>query len=446
MNKNLIFRFSAMALLFSLVFVGCQPETITDTEYPADEKKTEKYSADVATRWMDLIMYLVKSEGKNPPQASRIYAYTSLALYEGVVPGMHENRSMSKQLNGLNYLPSRSKNKSYDFPTVANKSMRDVAVTAFGSLQSQNQAKVDSLYNVIVGERIAETTVPIYQNSVSFGASVGAAINSYMSFDNFTQTRSMVYTVPSRVGHPEYWAPTGATTMPAEPFWGQIRPFCMANGQTCFYPSNIPFSTDPSSAFYIQGNQVYTTSVNLTQEQKDIADFWADNAGQTATPPGHWVSICNQMAKKNEMDLGEAAEMYLLTGLAVADAFISCWEAKYRINLLRPQTYIRENIDPNWVPYLPTPPFPEYTSGHSVCSGAASEVLTQLLGTQAFTDSTAYRSKGLVRSFNSFYEAADEAAISRLYGGIHFQEAISNGVAQGYLVGQSLMNRIKLRK
>ena len=446
MYSNLIFRISAMALLFSFVLVGCQPEVVNDTEYPADEKKTDKYSADVAVRWADLTMNLVRLEGKNPPQASRIYAYTALALYEGVVPGMHNNRSMAKQLNGLNYLPSRQKNKSYDFPTVANKSFRDVLVAAFGSLQTQNQAKVDSLYNVIVGERIAETTVPIYQTSVAFGASVAAAVNAYMGFDNFTQTRSMVYTVPSRVGHPEYWAPTGAATMPAEPFWGQVRPFCMPNAQSCFFPSNIPFDVNASSAFYIQANNVYTTGINLTQEQKDIANFWADNAGQTATPPGHWISICTQLAKRNNMDLAEASEMYLLTGLAVADAFISCWEAKYRINLLRPQTYIRENIDPAWTPFLPTPAFPEYTSGHSVSSGAASEVLTQLLGTQAFTDSTSYRAKGLVRSFNSFYEAADEAAVSRLYGGIHFQEAISNGVAQGYLVGQSVMNRVELRK
>lgn len=446
MCKNLILRISALALLFSFVLVGCQPEGITNEDAPADEKKTEKYSADVAVRWMNLTMNLVRLEGKNPPQASRIYAYTALGLYEGVVPGMPHNRSMVKQLNGLQYLPSRNKNKAYDFPTVANKAIRDVLLGAFGTLKPQNQAKVDSLYNVIVGERIAETAVPIYQTSVSFGAAVGAAINSYMSFDNFTQTRSMVYTVPSRVGHPEYWEPTGTVTMPAEPFWGQIRPFCMANAQTCFYPSNIPFDTNPTSAFYIQANDVYTAGMNLTQEQKDIANFWADNAAQTATPPGHWVSICNQLARQKEMNLEEASEMYLLTGLAVADAFISCWEAKYRINLLRPQTYIRENIDANWMPFLPTPPFPEYTSGHSVCSGAAAEVLTQLLGNQPFTDSTAFPAIGLVRSFNSFYEAGDEAAISRLYGGIHFQEAISNGVAQGYLVGQSVMNRIKLRK
>ncbi len=446
MSRNFISRISALALLISFVLTSCQPETITNEDSPVDEKKTEKYSADVAVRWMDLTMNLVRLEGKNPPQASRIYAYTALALYEGVVPGMPNNRSMVKQLNGLNYLPSRNKNKAYDFPTVANKSIRDVLLSAFGTLQPQNQAKVDSLYNVIVGERIAETAVPIYQASVSFGAAVGAAINSYMSFDNFTQTRSMVYTVPSRVGNPQFWAPTGAATTPAEPFWGQLRPFCMADAQSCYFPSSIPFDINPSSAFYIQANNVYNISLNLTQEQKNIASFWADNPGQTATPPGHWVSICNQIAKEKEMNLEEASEIYLLTGLAVADAFISCWEAKYRINLLRPQTYIRENIDANWTPFLPTPPFPEYTSGHSVCSGAVSEVLTQLLGNQAFTDSTAFRSKGLVRSFNSFYEAADEAALSRLYGGIHYQEGISNGVAQGYLVGKSVMNRIRFRK
>ena len=177
----------------------------------------------------------------------------------------------------------------------------------------------------------------------------------------------------------------------------------------------------------------------LAPEQEAIARFWSDDPGATVTPPGHSISIATQVLRREQARLALAAETYARVGIAVCDAFVACWHQKYVYNLLRPVTYIRRLVDPAWLPLLVTPPFPEYTSGHSVQSGAAFQVLTDLFGSgYAFTDHT-HDDRGLApRSFASFLAAADEAAISRLYGGIHYRSAIVNGVTQGRCIGAAV--------
>ena len=176
----------------------------------------------------------------------------------------------------------------------------------------------------------------------------------------------------------------------------------------------------------------------LTAEQEAIARFWSDDPGQTSTPPGHSVSITTQALRRERASLAEAAEAYARVGMAVSDAFVACWFQKYRYNLLRPVTYARAQFDPDWLPLLVTPPFPEYPSGHSVQSGAAFQVLTDLFGRRyEFVDHT-HDERGLpARRFASFLDAGEEAAISRLYGGIHFRAAIDNGFLQGRRIGRA---------
>jgi hypothetical protein len=181
------------------------------------------------------------------------------------------------------------------------------------------------------------------------------------------------------------------------------------------------------------------------EERKTIALFWTDNPGQTGTPPGHWIAVIGQVARAERLSLDVAAEAYARAGMAVADGFISCWATKYRYNLLRPITYIRDVIDADWTPPLPTPPFAEYTSGHSVQSGAVATVLDDLFGGLTFTDDT-HASLGLpARTFTSFEEAAAEAAISRLYGGIHYRAAIEKGIDQGRCIGETILRNVRFR-
>ena len=213
----------------------------------------------------------------------------------------------------------------------------------------------------------------------------------------------------------------------------------MPSGAHCTAGDHPEFSADASSQFYRDAVEVYDTSAGLTAEQIDIARFWSDDPGATATPPGHSISILNQVVEEMGLDLAAAAEAYLKVGIAVSDAFVTCWYTKYQYNLVRPITYIRDLIDNLWSPLLVTPPFPEYTSGHSVQSGAAFQVLADLFGDEhLFVDHT-HDLRGLTpRSFNSFSQCAEEAAISRLYGGIHFQPAIDRGLEQGRCVADAV--------
>ena len=202
---------------------------------------------------------------------------------------------------------------------------------------------------------------------------------------------------------------------------------------TLFY--NAP---EKASLFYQQALEVYETSQQLTTEQKEIALFWADEPSKTATPPGHWLSITTQVLESKNITLAFAAESYVKVSLAVADAFIACWKAKYDYNVLRPISYLQQEFNAQWQPLLNTPPFPEYPSGHSVQSAAAAVVLTDMFGELSFTDYT-HTAQGLQRSFASFHQAAAEAAISRLYGGIHFRAAIEHGLLQGRCVGEKVL-------
>ncbi|MCI0715801.1 MAG: vanadium-dependent haloperoxidase, partial [Chlorobi bacterium] len=282
---------------------------------------------------------------------------------------------------------------------------------------------------------------------LAYGEMVGARIVEWSQTDNFIETRTMIYNVPPRTINPAYWEPTDSVNLnPLEPYWGTLRCFALPHQRYCDVELNITFSTSLSSQFYNEALEVKTVKENLTQQQKDIALFWA-NGGGTPTPSGHWLSVISQIISQNSLKLDRAAEAYVLCSIAMADAFISCWESKYRYNLLRPKTYIREYINPpDWMPFITTPPFPEYTSGHSVQSAAVSEVLTNLFGSSySFTDTTHSFRGYSPRSFTSFYQARDEAAISRLYGGIHFRQGIENGKQQGRLVGQTVLSRVRLR-
>jgi hypothetical protein len=200
---------------------------------------------------------------------------------------------------------------------------------------------------------------------------------------------------------------------------------------------------DGGSAFYADAHECYLATTRLTAEQTAIVRFWSDDAGLTATPPGHSISIATQAVRALGAPLDRAAEAYAGVGIAVSDAMIACWRTKFRYNVLRPVTYVQRVFDPAWMPLLITPPFPEYTSGHSVQSMAAAHVLTGLFGPVAFTDRT-HAARGLPgRAFASFTDAAHEAALSRLYGGIHFRGAIDRGLEQGSCVGRHALSLLR---
>jgi hypothetical protein len=224
----------------------------------------------------------------------------------------------------------------------------------------------------------------------------------------------------------------------------------LTSSAECSPPGPPAFSTVPGSQFHAAALEVYTTGGLLTDVQKTIAHYWADGAGQTGTPSGHWIAIVAQISRNNGLSLMAAAEAFARVGVAVHDAFLECWHTKYSYDLQRPVTCINKHIDPTWVPYITTPGFPSYHSGHSAQSGAAATILTDLFGSMSFKDTT-HTDHGLLppqvpRTFSSFDAAADEAAASRLYGGIHYPFDNDDGLGSGWCIGDRIRKRVQFKK
>src|SRR5688572_24398858 len=389
----------------------------------------------------------------SPPQASRAYAYASVAAYEVLRHDDSTYRSLAGQLNGLTAVPMPKPDSEYYFALAGVHAFLTV-----GKSLTFSQKRMDSL-RTAMHARIRDMGVPepVFQRSVAYGEEVAQHILGWSKKDNFLQTRGMPkYTVTSDDGR---WKPTPPAYMDAvEPNWARLRPFVMdSSGQ--FRPKPpLPFDIRAGSPFHQQVKEVYEAGKNLTEEQRAIAAFWDCNpyvmnvrghamyATKKSTPGGHWMGIVAIAAHKSRASLLQSSEAYALTALALADGFISSWEEKFRSNVVRPETMINAHFDEGWQPLLQTPPFPEYTSGHSVISTAAATVLTNVFGDNfAFTDSTEMTYGLPIRSFTSFNQAAAEAAMSRLYGGIHYRMAIEAGITQGRGVGELVVRRIKTR-
>jgi hypothetical protein len=395
------------------------------------------YTAEVPIRWFDLALELVRTTpGFSPPVASRAFGYAGVALYEALAPGMPGRRSLAGQLNDLGRPPGLS-DRAYHWPTVANRALASILRSLFPTAVAESAAAIDELERRFASSAQAVLPLGIYRRSVARGEEVAAHVFDWSTTDGGHEAflrNFPPYTAPSGPG---LWVPTPPGFLPAlQPYWGANRPFVLPSGAACSPGPPPAYSEEIGSQFYTEAKECYEAAGSLTAEQDAIARFWSDDPGQTASPPGHSISILAQVATLLDLRLAGATEAYAKVGLAVADAFIACWNTKYRDNLLRPVTYIRNLIDPAWTPLLVTPPFPEYTSGHSVQSGAAAQVLTDLFGDVAFVDRTHERRGLPARSFRSFDEAAEEAAVSRLYGGIHFRAAIERGLEQGRCVGR----------
>jgi len=392
----------------------------------------------LALAWMGAVMEAVRAERLAPPQASRIYAYTAITLSESLLPGRENDDLLANVLNGGLVIPAWEAGLRYDWPTAANAALYRATTGLFasGSPEVMNAlgATRDRL-NLALGDYVP---VNVFNRSVAYGEAVGGAILEWAARDNYQASRGLTYILP--VGDPGYWVPLDGQRA-LEPFWGILRPFALQMPNDCEIDPPFQPSAALESQFYAGAMEVYQTVQNLTAEQREIALFWADNPGETATPPGHWISIIGIIVRQRRLSLYEAADLYALTGIAMADAFISAWHTKYRENWVRPVTYIRAFIDPDFQTIVPTPPFPEYPSGHSVSSGAASAVLTRLVGDVSFDDVT-HLSRGIApRRFGSFAQVALEAATSRLYGGIHYAASNRIGLEMGTCIGERVLAR-----
>jgi hypothetical protein len=303
-------------------------------------------------------------------------------------------------------------------------------------------AAYDTLYTTHVGAREAATSAEIVARSTAFGVETGEALLAWIATDGFAE-RSTDYVVP--LDDPSTWVPINENQRAVEPQWGTIRTLVLESPEVCDIANNVPFSTEEGSVFYAQAFEVMTVGDNLTDEQRATAEYWIDTPGQSGTPAGHWVHITRDLILQEGLMLGDAVELYATVGATLMDSFIATWNYKYRYPLLRPLTYINTYINPRWQTYLQTPGFPEYPSGHSVVSGAVAETLTSYFdGPRTFTNTNITPNGEATRSFTSFWAAASEAAISRMYGGIHYRAAIENGVQMGRCIGEQITANLQL--
>jgi hypothetical protein len=440
---------SRLAVLFAAVS-GCGSKLELET------REAAQFASGTLVEWMDLAQFVVKSEVLPPTSASRLYAYASIALYEGAIVGNPLYNTLAGQLNGLAALPAPDPLPSaatpYDPMTVANRAcavvVRGLApgmylpTSTTGPFATQAINSTEQVWNA---RRQQAVPMDVWQRSFDHGDALGAALLAWANADGWATVNPAQATYVPPIG-PGLWVPTPPAFRRAlHPDWGDMRTFIVASSVEFAPPPPPPYSTAPGSALYAEEREVYDAVNNLRDEQRMIAIFWADNPGETSTPPGHWVNIVSQLSVEDDLPLEVAAEAYARIGIAMADAFITCWESKFTHNQLRPITYIQENLDRDWQTVVGTPPFPDYPSGHSTESGAASAVLADLFGERSFADWT-HVARGLpVRFFESFAAAAQEVADSRLYAGIHIRTANEVAVGTGREIGQAVVDRIAFR-
>ena len=390
----------------------------------------------------------------SPPVAARFYAYSLLSGYiaaktiDNTLPDilsvLKENSLRNHSLNGDN--ADLELTCLYAILQTAKKLLPSSYL-----LEQRQQELVNNFRMKNINKDSADA-------SLQLAVSIADKVVEWAKKDGYFSLSSLPrYITKEGAG---YWQPTPPAYMqPVEPNWQTIKTFFIDSSSQFKIEEPVAFNTNQTSAFYELCHEVYTVSKTLTDEKKIIANYWDCNpfalsmmghvsvASKKISPGGHWINIIGQVCRQNKLSLSKSLFIHSVIAMGMHDAFVSCWHQKYLTNRIRPQTVITDIIDANWQPLLQTPPFPEYTSGHSVLSTMAAELMTQFLGDNViFKDNTGVNFEMPERTFTSFKMAADEACISRLYGGIHFRDAIENGMKEGKAIGVYIINRLNLKR
>jgi hypothetical protein len=438
-------RFLLLIAGVILVFTSCKK-----ADYQKVTHDPELYRVTVK-KLNDIVL-----ENNFPPViASRNYVYANIAAYEVIAAGDPQHyRSLAGQIKHLPAVPKPEQGKEIDFQFASLLSFCFVG-NAVTFPEGSMFIYIDELK-----KKAKDAGMPsdVFKNSVAYSDTVAKHIMKWSKKDHYAQTRSASkYTVTRKDGR---WIPTPPMYAQAlEPHWGEIRTMVLDSASQIPAPEPPACNmTDKNSVFYKSVMEVKQLGDSLTTDQKHMADFWDDNAfkmnvvghAMFATkkfgPAGHWMNIAGIGSKMKNADFGTTVVAYTQASIALFDAFINCWYVKYKANSVRPETVITKLIDPDWRPRIQTPPFPEYISGHAVISAAAAETLTHNFGdNMAYTDASESEFGIPARTFTSFRAAAQEAALSRVYGGIHYKNACIIGSMSGRKIGELVNERLKLK-
>lgn len=419
--------------------------SLNDLAQDADRQAAEKLRQQVFS--LTKVMY---HDVVNPPAAARFYAYCLLTAYEINWQLRPQQPSFQKQFKSYPAMNLRADSKSVHVQFAVLYGLLETGknILPSGYLLEEEQQQLFNQYKSTLQK-------PVLDSSVSFAKQISKNILQYSRQDGYFKLSTLKRY--SLKGADSTWRPTPPEYMAAvEPNWFTMRTFFLDSAMQ--FPS-LPatyFNTAKSSSFYQLAHEVYETGRNLSDEQRLIANYWDCNpfavqySGHMSvglkkiSPGGHWMSITGIVGSQAGLDLSKTLLLYTTVACSLHDAFVVCWTEKFRSNRIRPETAINRLIDEKWKPLLQTPPFPEYTSGHSVISTASAELLSNFLGDDfSFTDTTETYIGLPARKFSSFRQAADEACISRLYGGIHFRDAIENGREQGRRIAAFIISKLK---
>lgn len=404
---------------------------------------------------IDKVVDIMVHDIFSPPVASRVFVYPNIAAYEIIALKEDKYKSLNNQLADFKPIPKPDNSEDINYELAALIAHMNLSKKLiFSEVMMENFS--DSLYL-----KWEDQNKTLFENSKNYAMQVSEHISQWMDKDNYKETRTMSkYSINTE--DLSKWQPTPPAYMDGiEPHWNKIRPLVLDSASQ-FKPIPPPkFSMEEGTKFYNEVKEIYDISNDITEkgdksEEIEIAQFWDCNpyvsvtrghlmfATKKITPGAHWIGITKIASKKSNYDVAETLHAYTLSSIAIFDAFISCWDEKYRSDLVRPETLINKYFNDNWKPILQTPPFPEYTSGHSVVSNAASIALTDIFGENfQFDDDTEVKYGLPVRRFESFEAAADEATISRMYGGIHYRAAVEVGAIQGKKLGNFVIENIK---
>jgi hypothetical protein len=452
MHNNLNLNMKRNSVFYSIFFIACALLFFSSCKKKNQDYKKVMHDPFLFNQVEHKLNYVIIYDIFSPPVAARVFAYANLAAYEVLANEGKHFSSLQGKVKGLNNTPHPAADAKIDYPFASLIALIKVgnALTFSGDTMKN---LVDSVKSLAKDNGMPDD---IYDGSVQYGNQVADSIMSWSKKDHYAQTRGARFTITNLDGH---WSPTPPGYFDAvEPLWPTIRCMVMDSANMFPPPPPPPFSKDTSSTFYKMAKDAMITGNTLDSTQKWIANFWDCNsfklhveghamfATKAMTPGGHWMEVVGTICRNNNADFYKTAAAYTGASIGIYDAFICCWFTKYKFDVIRPETYINKYIDQDWMPYLQTPPFPEYNSAHSTISAAAATVLGTMFKNTAFKDSSEREWGWPDRHFKTSDEAAVEVSFSRFYGGIHYRQSVQTAYVQGKQIGNLVMSKLNADK
>ena len=448
-------KWMIFCVIFTFVLSACQkqldqPQAPMESVNQANKsghghlKQTKEYSSEVVFKWMDMQLRLMRTSapfiGGLP--AFRPIAYSGIALYESVVGGMPAYQTLSGQLTDMPVMPPQAPGFAYHWPTAANAALAAMNRSFFPTTLAANKASMDSLENTLNAAYQNEVDVATFNRSQTLGRDIAKLIFAWSLTDRADHANDP-YTWPTVLGN---WVPTPpAFAVPFGPYWKNNRLMVQGSLDGTAPPDPPAYSTVPGSPYYNMVKEVFDISQHLTPADSAIGLYFRDNPGYGG---GHYLSILKQVLQQEQTKLDISAFAWAKIGIGLVDGGIGCWTAKYKYNVERPVTYIRNVLKFNtWNALFATPAFPEYPSGHSTAGGVVAETLTKLFGDNYHFTNHSYDFLGMApQSYTSFYNMAEVIGKARVYAGIHFTPACVEGTKQGIKIAQNIDSKLKFLK